>query len=100
VTHGHPTRGSILDSEVRLPAHVVYKAFALETVVVNLERGVYHGLNPTGGRMLEALERSGTPRAAAAILAEELGRSPEEIEAYLSTFCSDLLDRGLIELAA
>ena len=35
-------------------------SFALETVVVNLERGVYHGLNPTAGRMLEALERAST----------------------------------------
>ena len=92
-------RSSILDAQVRLPAHVVYRAFALETVVVNLERGVYHGLNPTGGRMLEALTRSRTVRDAVASLAEELGRTPAEIASYLSSFCTDLLQRGLIEVA-
>ena len=53
----------ILDRAFRLPDHVVYRSFALETVVVNLERGVYHGLNPTAGRMLESLEQAPSARS-------------------------------------
>lgn len=90
---------NLLDRAVRLPGHVVYRAFALETVIVNLERGVYHGLNPTAGRMLEALERSPSVRAAAAKLEGELGQPAEVIESDLAAFCRDLIDRGLIELA-
>ena len=89
---------SLLDSKVRVPPHVVYRTFALETIVVNLERGVYHGLNPVGGRMLEALERSPSLRAAAMKFAAEYERPLEELEADLCAFCSDLLARGLIEL--
>ena len=89
---------ALLDSAVRIPPHVVYRTFALETVVVNLEKGQYHGLNPTAGRMLEVLERSPTVREAAARLATEYGQPAEAMEADLCAFCSDLLERGLIEL--
>jgi hypothetical protein len=88
----------ILDRAVRLPAHVVYRAFAHETVVVNLERGVYHGLNPTAGRMLEALERAPSVREAARKLEDELEQPAGVIEPDLASFCRDLLERGLVEL--
>jgi len=88
-----------LDSETaRLPDHVVYRAFAKETVVLNLQSGTYHGLNPTAGRMLEVLARSETVGEAADKLAAEYGRPREEIAADLHEFCRDLLDRGLIQL--
>ena len=89
----------ILDRAFRLPDHVVYRSFARETVVVNLERGVYHGLNPTAGRMLESLDRATSARAAAKSLAEELGEPLERVEADLAALTSDLLERGLIETA-
>jgi hypothetical protein len=89
----------ILDRAFRLPDHVVYRSFALETVVVNLERGVYHGLNPTAGRMLESLERAPSARLAARKLADELGEPLERVEADLAALTSDLLERGLIETA-
>jgi hypothetical protein len=96
---GNETTAALLDRSFRIPRHVVYRAYAHETVVVNLERGVYHGLNPTAGRMLEALERSPTAREAAAKLADELGQPAELVAVDLASLCSDLLARGLIELA-
>jgi len=88
-----------LDSETaRLPDHVVYRAFAKETVVLNLQSGTYHGLNPTAGRMLEVLARSETVGEAADKLAAEYGRPRDEIATDLHEFCRDLLDRGLIQL--
>ncbi len=90
---------ALLEAAVRVPPHVVYRPFALETIVVNVERGLYHGLNPVGGRMLETLDRTPSIRAAAARLAQEFERPVEEIEADLCAFCADLLARGLIVLA-
>ena len=89
---------ALLDRRVRLAPNVVYRTFALETVVVNLDRGVYHGLNPTAGLMLEALERSPSVREACARLTVELEQPLEVIEADMVRFCGDLLERGLIEL--
>jgi coenzyme PQQ synthesis protein D (PqqD) len=89
---------SILDSSIGIPPHVVYRGFARETVILNLQTAKYHGLNPTGARMLDVLQRTPTVREAAVKLADEFGRPVEEIERDLSAFCSNLLERGLIEV--
>ena len=94
------TNDALLTEKARTPEHVVYRPFVKETVVLNLQTGKYHGLNPTGGRMLEVLERSETIGAAAQQLAEEYGGPLETLQADLCDFCRDLLERGLIELRA
>jgi hypothetical protein len=81
-----------------VPDHVVYREFVNETVVLNLETGTYHGLNPSGGRMLEALSGAATVRAAAADLATSYDVPVEEIENDLYEFCVSLHARGLVEL--
>ncbi|MBI5105237.1 MAG: PqqD family protein [Solirubrobacterales bacterium] len=83
---------------IRLPQSVVYRVFAAETVVLNLETGRYHGLNPTGGRMLAELESCGQVRATAERLARDYGRPVDEMLAELCSFCASLEDRGLIEV--
>jgi hypothetical protein len=91
-------RRALLGAKARVPEHVVYRPFPNETVVLNLETGTYHGLNPTGGRMLEALEREEQVRDAVATLADEYGAEQARIEEDICAFCSDLQERGLIEL--
>ncbi len=92
------TDATLLEQAVRVPDHVVHRAFAAETVVLNLRTGRYHGLNPTAGRMLEVLEREGRLRTAAAALAGEYGQPVERIERDLLALCRGLLERKLIEL--
>jgi hypothetical protein len=89
---------SLLGARVRVPQHVVYRSFPAETVVLNLETGRYHGLNPIGGRMLEELERTPTVRAAAAALADRYEESQSTIELDLCELCDVLHQRGLIEI--
>jgi hypothetical protein len=89
---------AILALSAALPEHVVYRTFVYETVVLNLQSGKYHGLNRTGGRMLEVLESSETVKAAAAELATEFAQPLEKIEKDLGAFCRDLAERGLITL--
>ena len=86
-----------LPTIVRVPQHVVYREFVAETVVLNLNTGVYHGLNPTGGRMLKLLDELGDVGVVAARLADEYRRPRSEVAADLETFCRDLLSRDLIE---
>jgi hypothetical protein len=99
-TNAKPTNAFILAGRATLPEHVVYRAFVKETVVLNLDTGKYHGLNPTAGRMFEALERAPTVGDAGRLLAERFGRPLDEIELDLCGLCRDLLERGLIEMAA
>ena len=86
----------MLDRSVEVPKNVVYREFAHETVILNLDSGKYHGVNPTAARMLEVLQQSPTIREAAAKLAETYGQPLERIEDDLMAFCGDLLERGLI----
>lgn len=88
---------TLLSSSVRLPEHVVHRGFAAETVMLNLQTGRYHGLNPVAGRMLEVLEQGVTVRDAARQLAAEYEQPVETIEEDLCALCRDLLERELIE---
>jgi hypothetical protein len=89
---------SLLSARVTLPAHVVYRAFAAETVMLNLQTGQYHGINATGGQMVEILERSASVRDAAAELERRFSVPRAELERDLCDFCTDLSVRGLIQI--
>ena len=86
----------LLKSRVRVPEHVVHRSFQEETVVLNLDSGMYHGLNPTAARMLEQVEASDSVAAAVDVLAEEFGQPRERIESDVLTLCRALEERGLI----
>jgi hypothetical protein len=90
----------MLDATVRVPEHVVYRPFPTETVILNLNTGKYHGVNPTGGRMLDVLGEVGQVRQAAGRLAEEYGMPIGDVERDLSEFCAQLASRELIEVTA
>ncbi len=89
----------LLSSRASVPNHIVYRSFVNETVILNLETGRYHGINTTGGRILELLEREGTLAAAAARLAEEYDRTLEEAQRHVIEFCNELHERGLIAVS-
>jgi Coenzyme PQQ synthesis protein D (PqqD) len=89
--------GRMLDAVAQVPEHVVHRSFEAETLLLNLETGQYHGLNETGGRMLELLEAAqGRVREAVEKLADEYQVAFSDIAPDLIAFCSDLETRGLL----
>jgi hypothetical protein len=92
-----PTDEQLLESRARVPEHVVYRDFGDETVVLNLDSGMYHGLNESAARMLSVVGESGTVAAAVDSLAAEFGQPRELIERDLLGLCRSLAERGLIE---
>ena len=68
-----PTDFPFASAHVSIAPHVVYRSFATETVILNLQTGRYHGLNKTGGRMLELLEPYRPHRARVIRLIESAG---------------------------
>lgn len=89
---------SLLGARLKVPQHVVFRSFPSETVVLNLQTGKYHGLNPTAGRMLDAISRAGSVREAAAGLAVDYGHTAETLERDMCQLCQALLERGLVEI--
>lgn len=88
----------LLGASVRVPEHVVHRGFAAETVVLNLNTGRYHGLNPVAGRMLEMLDQVGGVGEVAAQIATEYEQPLDTVQRDLCALCADLHQRGLIEL--
>jgi hypothetical protein len=88
---------SLSMAKVVVPQNVVFRRFPAETVVLNLQTGKYHGLNPTAGRVLEALAESATVGEAVEALAAEYDRPAAGVEKDVRDLCQALLDRGLIE---
>jgi hypothetical protein len=86
----------LLNSRLRVPDHVVHRSFDEETVVLNLDSGVYHGLNPTAAKMLDEIDKSDSVGAAVDALAAEFGQPRERIEADVVALCEALEERGLI----
>lgn len=97
-TVGEHGKSGLLGKRVRIPDHVVYRAFVSETVVLNLRTGRYHGVNRTGARMLDVLQAADSVEQAAAQLAREYGQPVSVLEGDLCQFCSDLSERELIDL--
>ncbi len=91
---------ALREARVRAPGHVVHRPFPTKTVVLNLQTGRYHGLNPVAGRILELLEREESVPAAARIVAQEYGHPQAEVEADVCSLCLDLVGRGLLEVSA
>ena len=80
-----------------IPKHVASRSFPTETVLLNLETGQYHGLNPTGGRMFEVLGECGDFDEAATLLAGEFEQPLETVTQDLHELCVSLIQRGLLE---
>ena len=89
-----------LEARVRVPDHVVYRWFEAETLLLNLDTGQYHGLNPTGGRMLQLLDETDgkVGEAVARLAAEHDDIDAEQIASDMAQFCAELGERGLIEV--
>lgn len=86
------------NTSIRVPEHVVYRAFESETVLLNLRTGTYHGLNSTGGRMLELLRDTGSLQHTAAEIARADEHPVDDVTRDLAVLCRDLFERGLIEV--
>jgi hypothetical protein len=89
----------ILAAAARVPPHVVLRAFDEETVVLNLDTGKYHSLNPVGGRFLQVLDEAASVRDALTCL-QGLFRDqdPTVLQADLVEFCNALGWAGVVEI--
>src|ERR671915_475793 len=94
-----PDQESLAQARIVVPQHVVHRSFVSETIVLNLQTGIYHGLNVTAGRMFDLLHRTGDFNDTADALVAEYDRTAAEIKRDLRALCGDLLQRGLIELS-
>ncbi|MBL6938498.1 MAG: PqqD family protein [Alphaproteobacteria bacterium] len=85
-----------LDTMLRRDAGIYYAAIGSEGVMLNVNAGLYHGLNDVGVRIWELLE---TPQTAAQIrdrLVDEFEVERQVCQAAVLDFVGELLERGII----
>jgi hypothetical protein len=83
---------------IAVPSHVVYREMAEETVILNIDTGRYHGIDPIGARFFEVMRETPQLGAAVDVLAAEFEQPTEVIQGDLSRFCRQLVEHGLVEL--
>ncbi len=86
------------DTKVSVPSDVLISELEDESVILNLESGVYFGLDDVGTRMWKVLSESETVQGAYEKLLGEYDVVPETLERDLRDFIDKLSAQGLIEV--
>jgi hypothetical protein len=88
-----------LDATVRIPEDVVFRELDGEAVILNLESGMYFGLDAVGTRIWQLLDAHRTLRGTLQALEEEFDAPPERLQSDLNDFVGQLQSRGLVSVA-
>ncbi len=87
-----------LDCAVAVPNEVLHREVDGEVVLLNLESGVYFGLDPVGARMWAVLTQHLSLRLSYEALLEEFDVDPGQLERDLAALLTALGQHGLIEV--
>ena len=86
------------NSKLAVPAPVMSRLVGDETVLLDLESGMYFGLEGVGKRIWECVAAGKSLGEIAAIIAGEFEVDESQALADLKDFAADLVERGLLEL--
>lgn len=87
-----------MDSErmLAVPDHVMSRQVGDETVILDLDRGTYFGLDPVGARVWELLRDSTNVKQIVATLLAEYDVPQEQLHQDVHALVDDLVKRGLV----
>jgi len=88
-----------LSDRIRIPEEVLARQVGEETVMLQLAKGTYFGLDPVGTRVWQLLCEGRTLEQACDVMVEEFDVSREDVERDLLDLAQDLVRQGLIEPA-
>jgi hypothetical protein len=87
-------------SHVAINPSVIYRELAGEVVLLNLQSGVYYGLDAVGSRVWQLLMQSRGVDEVCEILLDEYDVSAETLRIDVDRLVGDLSDKGLVTVAA
>jgi hypothetical protein len=89
-----------LNDRMRVPDSVATRKIGDETILLNLETGIYFGLDAVGSRFLELIERNGEIAFTHRTMLEEFDVKPETLERDILRLCEELRSKGLLEVVS
>ena len=82
-----------------LPEHVVIRSFVSETILLDVENGLYYRLDATRGAMLECLLETGAVTESSRVLSQAGWGPGVELVAELTALCAELEELSLLRWA-
>jgi hypothetical protein len=99
VNVGEVSRGPLdLDATVVAVSHHVSCDLSGEAIVLDLDAGLYYGLNEVGARVWSLLQTPATVRSVLATLLDEYDVAPERCEQDLFGLIREFDERGLVQV--
>jgi len=87
-----------LDAAFRIPDEVIFRELDGEAVVLNLDTGVYFGLDAVGTRIWRLIEERKPLRLVLETLNDEYEASPDRLQSDLLAFVERLNGKGLLSV--
>ena len=85
-----------LDTRLKIPPHVLSRLVGDETVLLDLESGIYFGLDGVGKRIWETLSEDKTLAETIDLIVDEYDVAEEQARDDVIKFASNLVERGLL----
>jgi Coenzyme PQQ synthesis protein D (PqqD) len=85
-----------LDAAFRIPDEVIFRELDGEAVVLNLDTGIYFGLDAVGTRIWRLLMERKPLKAVLDSLIDEYEAPPDRLQRDLLAFVERLDDKGLL----
>lgn len=86
--------------EITIPKSVLFQKVGEEVVLLNLDSGVYFGLDPVGARIWELIAEQKGLAEVAETIASEYDAPREKIDGDLESLVRELEEKKLIAIAA
>lgn len=88
-----------LETRIRIPDEVIFRELDGESVVLNIESGIYFGLDSVGTQLWQWLAESGSLQAVRARMLETFDAPAEQLDADLIAFVDALTSKQLLAIA-
>ena len=85
-----------LDTKLSVPPQVMSRLVGDETVLLDLESGMYFGLDGVGKRIWESVAEGNSLGEAVSVIVSEYDVDQTQAEADVLEFVSNLVERGLL----
>ena len=93
---GTATRAIALQDSIQISEDAVFRELDGEAVILNLDTGIYFGLNPTGTRIWNLLAEHGSLQEVFEAMADEYEVSSDSLEKDILQLVSQLCEKGLV----
>ena len=86
-----------LDDSLLIPDEVIARELGGEMVILNLQSGIYFGLDEIGSALWELIRRHASLRKVWELASEEYDVEPGVLETDLLRLAEDLRQKGLVQ---